>query len=79
MCQQSDKWQHSALGRVLLDDNLKLRENWEAAGGIFVHRTADLVATQNSLFKALARAGTVKADVQAEEQNGRLVPILSAM
>lgn len=36
-CMARDKRDHAREGDVLVDDNLKFRHLWEAAGGIFVH------------------------------------------
>lgn len=36
-CMTRDKPRYAAPGHVLVDDRLKTREVWEAAGGDFVH------------------------------------------
>ena len=39
-CMTRDKPRYSAPGHVLVDDRLKTREGWEAAGGDFVHHVS---------------------------------------
>jgi hypothetical protein len=36
-CMARDKHRHGLTGDILVDDTFRLREAWEAMGGIFVH------------------------------------------
>lgn len=37
LCESHTKSRHSMRGHVLIDDDIRHRDNWEARGGIFVH------------------------------------------
>jgi hypothetical protein len=39
-CASRDKSRHMKPGDVLVDDYLKYRHLWEAAGGVFIHHTS---------------------------------------
>jgi hypothetical protein len=47
-----EKYKFSGRGHVLVDDRVRLREAWEAAGGIFIHH----VSAERSIA-ALQRLG----------------------
>jgi hypothetical protein len=53
-CMSRDKWRHAGRDHVLVDDRASAREQWERAGGVFIHH----VAAERSIA-ALRRLGFI--------------------
>jgi hypothetical protein len=66
-CWSSNKHRESRPGRVLIDDRKKLKRDWEASGGIFVHHTSTTATLQR-----LRKLGVLpkQDDDEEEEEQG---------
>lgn len=61
-CWSRDKHLESGKNAVLIDDRLELRDDWEAAGGIFIHHNGNVHET----IQKLRHAGILQQEEQEE-------------